>query len=107
MAAILLPAAGMATWSCSRDPILQRYGVGGIARLASAGPGNVAIAQRAGALPALVKGLNSSDAQAQCFASGAVGEFTPVLIDSNSRSQLGHIKTWPCPALYRSHCRDG
>lgn len=90
---MLLPDAGMATWSCSRDPILQRYGVGGIARLASAGPANVATAQRAGALPALVKGLNSSDAQAQCFASGAIGELVPSLISFDSRSHLGHIST--------------
>ena len=66
--------AGMALWSHSRDPILQRYGIGGIARLVSAGPENVAVAHRAGVLPALVEGLNGPDAQAQCFASGAVGE---------------------------------
>ena len=67
-------AAGMAFWTQSRDPILQRYGLGGIARLASAGSANVAVAERAGALPALVKALNSPDAQTQCFASGAVGK---------------------------------
>ncbi|KAK9833917.1 hypothetical protein WJX74_009956 [Apatococcus lobatus] len=69
---------GMATWTCSRDPILQRYGVGGIARLASVSAENVALVQRAGALPALVKGLNIPDAQAQCFASGAVGRIAEI-----------------------------
>ena len=73
---LFFSCAGMALWTHSRDPILQRYGIGGIARLVSAGPENVAIAQKADALPALVKGLSSSDAQAQCYASGAIGELT-------------------------------
>ena len=69
-------AAGMVDWANSRDPILQRYGVGGVARAAvSGGPGLAAVID-AGGLKALVSALAEDDPQAQCFAAAAIGQYS-------------------------------
>lgn len=66
--------AGMVNWARSRDPILQRYGVGGVARAAVASDAGFAAVQEAGGLEALVSALSEDDPQAQCFAAAALGE---------------------------------
>ena len=65
----------MARWARGRDPILQRYGVGGLARLA--GGGAFEAVQRSGGLDALVRALACADPQTQCFAAGALGAWPP------------------------------
>lgn len=64
----------MAHWAGrSKDPILQRWGVGALAHLVAASQDAAARVAEAGGLPALVTGLNCGDPQAQCFASAAIG----------------------------------
>ena len=64
----------MVNWAHSRDPILQRYGVGGVARAAIASGAGLAAVVDAGGLKALVSALSEDDPQAQCFAAAALGE---------------------------------
>lgn len=64
----------MVDWAHSRDPILQRYGVGGVARAAIASGAGLAAVMDAGGLKALVSALSEDDPQAQCFAAAALGE---------------------------------
>ena len=64
----------MMNWANSRDPILQRYGVGGVARAAVASAGGLAAVTDAGGLKALVSAVSQDDPQAQCFAAAALGE---------------------------------
>ena len=64
----------MVNWASSRDPILQRYGVGGVARAAISSNAGFAAVQDAGGLKALVSALSEDDPQAQCFAAAALGE---------------------------------
>ena len=66
--------AGMVNWAHSRDPILQRYGVGGVARAAIASGAGLAAVMDADGLKALVSALSEDDPQAQCFAAAALGE---------------------------------
>lgn len=68
----------MARWARGRDPILQRYGVGGLARLAGGGAAGFEAVARAGGLDALVAALTCADPQTQCFAAGALGARAPV-----------------------------
>jgi hypothetical protein len=65
--------AGLGEWATSNDPILQRYGVGALARTTTSSPAAFAAVQKADGLERLVSALNCKDAQAQCFAAGAVG----------------------------------
>lgn len=65
--------AGLGEWATSNDPILQRYGVGALARTTTSSPAAFAAVQKADGLERLVSALNCNDAQAQCFAAGAVG----------------------------------
>jgi len=65
---------GMMNWANSRDPILQRYGVGGVARAAVSSAGGLAAVTDAGGLKALVSAVSQDDPQAQCFAAAALGE---------------------------------
>ncbi|KAL3137901.1 hypothetical protein ABBQ38_005150 [Trebouxia sp. C0009 RCD-2024] len=64
---------GMVNWAQSRDPILQRYGVGGVARAAISSGAGLAAVMDAGGLEALVAALSEDDPQAQCFAAAALG----------------------------------
>lgn len=64
---------GMVNWAQSRDPILQRYGVGGVARAAISSGAGLAAVTDAGGLEALVAALSEDDPQAQCFAAAALG----------------------------------
>lgn len=64
----------MVNWAQSRDPILQRYGVGGVARAAISSGAGLAAVMDAGGLKALVSALSEDDPQAQCFAAAALGE---------------------------------
>lgn len=70
----LLPCAAMRQWALSRDPILQRFGAGGIARAAVGGVESLSAIVNAGGLQALVAGLTIDDPQANCYATGAIGE---------------------------------
>ncbi len=65
--------AGMTRWAASRDPILQRYGVGALARLAGGGAAGFEAVRGVGGLAALVAALTCADPQTQCFAAGALG----------------------------------
>lgn len=65
----------MLHWAGSRDPILQRYGVGGVARVATSGGPGLADVAALGGLKTLVQALVQDDPQAQCYASAAVGAF--------------------------------
>lgn len=71
---LLNVVTGMVDWAHSRDPILQRYGVGGVARAAIASGAGLAAVMDAGGLKALVSALSEDDPQAQCFAAAALGE---------------------------------
>ena len=64
---------GMVEWATSRDPILQRYGVGGVARAAVSGGEGLAAVINAGGFKALISALSEDDPQAQCFAAAALG----------------------------------
>lgn len=64
---------GVGEWATSNDPILQRYGVGALARTAISSPPAFAAVKSAGGLEKIVAALNSNDPQAQCFAAGAIG----------------------------------
>ncbi|EIE19498.1 hypothetical protein COCSUDRAFT_58774 [Coccomyxa subellipsoidea C-169] len=64
---------GLGEWATSNDPILQRYGVGALARTATSSPAAFATVQKTDGLDRLVSALNCTDAQAQCFAAGATG----------------------------------
>jgi hypothetical protein len=68
----------MAKWAASYDPILQRYGIGALARLAVLNPASYDAVKSAGGLDGLVHGLTCSDPAAQCFAAGAIGKCSPV-----------------------------
>ena len=74
---VALTLAGMARWARGRDPILQRYGVGGLARVAGGGAAGFEAVQAAGGLDALVRALTCADPQTQCFAAGALGARAP------------------------------
>lgn len=65
---------GMMNWANSRDPILQRYGVGGVARAAVSSARGLAAVTDAGGLKALVSAVSEDDPQAQCFAAAALGK---------------------------------
>lgn len=65
--------AGMVNWATSRDPILQRYGVGGVARAAVSSAEGLAAVMHAEGLKALVSAVSEDDPQAQCFAAAALG----------------------------------
>lgn len=69
--------AGLGRWASSKDPILQRYGVGALSRVATSSPRAFEAVVDAGCLSALVAATNSDDAQAQCFAAGAIGPQPP------------------------------
>ena len=64
----------MRQWALSRDPILQRFGAGGIARAAVGSVESLSAVVNAGGLHALVAGLTIDDPQANCYATGAIGE---------------------------------
>ncbi len=64
----------MVNWANSRDPILQRYGVGGVARAAVSNAEGLAAVADTGGLKALVVALSEDDPQAQCFAAAALGQ---------------------------------
>lgn len=64
---------GLGEWATRNDPILQRYGVGALARSAVSSPAAFAAVQESGGLRLLASALNCDDAQAQCFAAGALG----------------------------------
>ena len=64
----------MRQWALSRDPILQRLGAGGIARAAVGSVESLLAIVNAGGLQALVAGLTIDDPQANCYATGAIGE---------------------------------
>ena len=64
----------MVDWANSRDPILQRYGVGGVARAAVSGGAGLAAVTEIGGLKTLVSALSEDDPQAQCFAAAALGK---------------------------------
>ena len=66
-------APGVGEWATSKDPILQRYGVGALARTAISSPPAFAAVKNAGGVEKLVAALSSNDPQAQCFAAGAIG----------------------------------
>ena len=66
--------AGLGRWASSKDPILQRYGVGALSRMSTSSPRAFRAVVDSGCLPALVAATASDDAQAQCFAAGAIGE---------------------------------
>lgn len=66
--------AGVGEWATSNDPILQRYGVGALARTAIASPAAFAAVNNTGGVEKLVAALNCNDPQAQCFAAGAIGK---------------------------------
>ena len=65
--------AGLGRWASSKDPILQRYGVGALSRVATSSPNAFRAVVDSGCLPSLVAATVSDDAQAQCFAAGAIG----------------------------------
>lgn len=65
--------AGLGRWASSKDPILQRYGVGALSRVATSSPRAFGAVVDSSCLPALVAATASDDAQAQCFAAGAIG----------------------------------
>ncbi|KAK9829173.1 hypothetical protein WJX72_004304 [[Myrmecia] bisecta] len=65
---------GLANWATCHDPILQRYGVGALARLVISGLEGLQAAQKDGSLNALFSALLSKDGQAQCYAAGAAGK---------------------------------
>jgi hypothetical protein len=86
-------ATGLGKWATSKDPILQRYGVGALARIAVAGPEALEALRSAKALEKLVGALESTDAQAQCFAAGAIGGLTWCTQSSASRVS-NNSKAW-------------
>ena len=63
----------MVRWSRSNDPILTRYGVGSLARIAAAGQDGALTVAKCGGLQALVEALGGTDGQTQCYAAKAVG----------------------------------
>lgn len=71
----------MIDWANSRDPILQRYGVGGVARAALSSDEGLHAVMSTGGFKALISALSEEDPQAQCFAAGAIGE--PTLMSSS------------------------
>lgn len=73
--------AAMGRWAASNDPVLQRYGVGGLARIAVSSPKGFGVVMDADVLQHLVRALGCADAQVRCFAAGAVGA-RPCLLDS-------------------------
>ena len=60
-------------WAGSPEPILQRYGTGGLARVVGSSASAAAAVAAGGGLAALVRGLGSADAQSQCFAAAGLG----------------------------------
>ncbi|BDA43534.1 hypothetical protein COCOBI_04-5460 [Coccomyxa sp. Obi] len=69
---------GIGEWATSNDPILQRYGVGALARTAISSPPAFAAVKNASGVEKLVAALNSNDPQAQCFAAGAIGRLISI-----------------------------
>ena len=78
----------MLDWANSRDPILQRYGVGGVARAAVSGAPGLAAVMDVGGLKALVTALSEDDPQAQCFAAAALGEHHSCLLRTRSHQSI-------------------
>lgn len=70
--------AGLGRWAASNDPVLQRYGVGALARVAASGPAGFNAVADAGVLPHLIAALACGDAQVRCFAAGAIGALSLV-----------------------------
>ena len=66
----------MAKWAKSNDPILQRYSIGSLARLAISGAQAFKAVESSGGLQAIVGALTSSDGQTACYAAGAIGKST-------------------------------
>ena len=64
----------MVNWANSRDPILQRYGVGGVARAAISSEAGLRAVLEIDGLKTLVSALSEDDPQAQCFAAAALGQ---------------------------------
>jgi hypothetical protein len=63
----------MTRWMAGNDPVLQRYGVGAIARTAVSGGAGLLSVASADGLRSLAAALECSDPQAQCYAAAAVG----------------------------------
>ena len=63
----------MGRWAASNDPVLQRYGVGGLARIAVSSPKGFEVLMDTDALKHLIRALGCADAQVRCFAAGAIG----------------------------------
>ena len=101
--------AGMVNWAHSRDPILQRYGVGGVARAAIASGAGLAAVVDAGGLKALVSALSEDDPQAQCFAAAALGEDFCLRSLASSWRCLGQSSSQTCSFICSGHhqWRDG
>lgn len=60
-------------WALCPDPILQRCGVGALAKVAQSGdPAGAGALAASGGVEALVAGLSNSDPQAACFAAAGV-----------------------------------
>ncbi len=92
--------AGIAYWaSNSKDPILQRWGVGALARTVAAGGAAQAAALEAGGVSALVGALNCIDPQAQCFASAAIGA-GEVLLHCRT------LRSWALRSFFARHPRS-
>ncbi|CAK0781468.1 hypothetical protein CVIRNUC_005381 [Coccomyxa viridis] len=86
---------GLGRWASSKDPILQRYGVGALSRMSTSSPRAFRAVVDSGCLPALVAATASDDAQAQCFAAGAIGKLVDLgegpaqlLLEANAPSAL-------------------
>lgn len=65
--------AGTVQWTKSDDPVLTRYGVGCLARLAISGPEGAALVAKCGGFAAFVEALGDTDGQTQCYAAKAAG----------------------------------
>ena len=55
------------------DPVLSRFGVGSLARLATSSGQGAALVFKSGGLEALVKSLRDADGQTVCYAAKAAG----------------------------------
>lgn len=89
----------MVNWAQSRDPILQRYGVGGVARAAISSGAGLAAVTDAGGLEALVAALSEDDPQAQCFAAAALGKHSSLYTLSSANLSGSHCCTVLHPTL--------
>ena len=68
-------SAGLTEWAQSNDPILQRFGVGVLARIVVSDVAGADLVLKVDRFRSLVSTLESSiDPQAQCFGAAAIGE---------------------------------